>query len=281
MNARITRSLLTAATAFFFAGTAMAQAKSDFNDDGKADLVWRHQTVDSTVVWYMNGATATSSASFPVTGTTNYEVGGVGDVNGDGHPDLILRNKADGGSYTWFTVSGTTLLTGAPLPTVADQNWKISGLGDFNWDGRDEIVWRHYGTGQNAYWTTSGWSTYTGSVALPAMTDVNWYLGGVADFDNNGFPDLVWHHMTTGANILWLMTGTNGTYIGSTKTLASSAAALRPEAVADYTGDGCIDIVMRNVSTGANELWAYDCSINRVSVTPIATVATGWTLSVH
>lgn len=284
MNAHFTRSFLTMATAaatLFTAGTAMAQTKSDFNADGKADLVWRKSSADQTVLWYMNGASYTSVASFAPTGSVNNDVGGVGDVNGDGHPDLVLRNKVNGSHSVWFTGVGTSVFHTTILQTLADLNWKIAGLGDFNFDGRDDIVWRNYRTGENMYWTTKNWSDYDKTVALPGSGDLNWYLGGVGDFDNNGYPDLVWHNTSTGANGIWMMSGTNGTTIASVKGLDSSAAALRPDAVADYTGDGCIDIVMRHATTGAAELWAYDCNINRVSVTPIGTVDTGWQISVH
>lgn len=283
MSARFTRSLLTAAAAAttLFSAGALAQTKSDFNNDGKADLVWRHQTVDSTVVWYMNGASALGSANFVAIGSPDWQVGAVGDINGDGAPDILWRHRVGGNVHAWNMGAGTNVLVAQAMPTVADLQWQIAGIADFNWDGRDDIVWRHYGTGQNVYWTTTAWSTYASSVYLPTVADTQWYLGGVADFDNNGYPDLVWHHNTSGQNVIWMMGGTNGTTYLSTKTLPTTAAALRPEAVADFTGDGCIDIAFRNSGTGANELWRFDCAVNRVGVSPISTVDTGWKIGVH
>ncbi len=38
---------------------------------------------------------------------------------------------------------------------------------------------------------------------------------------------------------------------------------------------------MRNSSTGANELWVYDCNINRVAVSPMSTVDPVWKIGVH
>ena len=34
----------------------------DFNNDGKPDILWQHQTQGALVVWYMNGTTMTKSA---------------------------------------------------------------------------------------------------------------------------------------------------------------------------------------------------------------------------
>ena len=33
--------------------------------------------------------------------------------------------------------------TSAFLPTIADTNWEIKALGDFNGDGRTDVVWRN------------------------------------------------------------------------------------------------------------------------------------------
>ena len=46
------------------------------------------------------------------------------DVNGDSHPDLIWRNATTGENVVWF-LNGTTLLSQASLPTVADTSWVL------------------------------------------------------------------------------------------------------------------------------------------------------------
>ncbi|HYO71509.1 MAG TPA: VCBS repeat-containing protein [Archangium sp.] len=288
MNARLTRNLLTVATAtatLFSAGSAMASAKSDFNADGKADIIWRHQPADALHIWYMSGETYIGGAALQVTGSTLWDVQTVGDFNGDGKPDLGLRNTSTGENHIWVgygPASTTQFFSAVATTTVLDQNWKMSGAGDFNWDGYDDLVWRNYSTGAVQLWYMKGASVVS-RVNLPAVTDTKWYLGGVADFDNNGYPDLVWQNLTTGQNQLWMMDGTGGTTISSIKSLpTSSVPAMRPEAVADYTGDGCIDILRRNSTTGANELWVFDCTINRVRVAPVGAVTDlNWKIGVH
>ena len=71
------------------------------------------------------------------------------DFNGDCKSDIVWRNAATGQNYLYF-MNGTTIL-GAEgyIRTVADQNWQVAGVGDFDGDGKADILWRNSATGQN------------------------------------------------------------------------------------------------------------------------------------
>jgi hypothetical protein len=58
-----------------------------------------------------------------------------------------------------------------------DTNWEIGGTGDFNRDGKVDILWRNYGAGlgYNVVWYMDG-VTLTGSEWLPTVADVNWRI---------------------------------------------------------------------------------------------------------
>jgi hypothetical protein len=51
----------------------------------------------------------------------------------------------------WY-LDGAQFLSAAYLFTVADQSWTIVGTGDFNADGKIDILWRNTSTGTNAIW---------------------------------------------------------------------------------------------------------------------------------
>jgi hypothetical protein len=40
----------------------------------------------------------------------------------------------------------------AALYTVQDQRWQVVGVGDFDGDRVDDILWRHSGNGSNTVW---------------------------------------------------------------------------------------------------------------------------------
>ena len=59
-------------------------------------------------------------------------------------------------------------------------------------------------TGRNAIWFMAG-TTMTKSSYLTTVADLDWYIGGVGDYDSDGTADILWRHDTTGGNAVWLM----------------------------------------------------------------------------
>ena len=41
---------------------------------------------------------------------------------------------------------------------MADQSWQIAGIGDFDGDGKDDILWRNASTGENYLYPMDGTS---------------------------------------------------------------------------------------------------------------------------
>jgi hypothetical protein len=106
----------------------------------------------------------------------NWEVGGVGDFNRDGYPDILWRHYGTGGQNQVWYMKGAARKGTATVPTFANLDWKIGGVGDFNRDGYPDILWRLDGTGgKNAVWYMKG-VTQTGSANLPALADINWRI---------------------------------------------------------------------------------------------------------
>ena len=68
-------------------------------------------------------------------------------------------------------------------------------------DGRDDVFWRHRDTGANALWRSADHATQ-----LPMMdiTNAEWQLAGIHDYDGDGPADVMWRNSRTGANVLWL-----------------------------------------------------------------------------
>jgi hypothetical protein len=60
---------------------------------------------------------------------------------------------------------------------VTDTNWQIVGTGDFNGDGKTDILWRNKSTGQNIIWFMNG-ATYNSYGELMQVTDTNWEIVG-------------------------------------------------------------------------------------------------------
>jgi hypothetical protein len=72
-----------------------------------------------------------------------------------------------------WLMSGWTVTSSAAFGTV-DLNWQIAGVGDFDGDGKADLVWRNTATGDVAMWLMSGW-TVTNSADF-ATVDLNWQI---------------------------------------------------------------------------------------------------------
>jgi hypothetical protein len=132
-------------------------AIGDLNGDGNVDIAVANAVADSVTVLYADDATGTSftPTTIGLAGATPVSIG-VGDLNGDGRPDLAVLGRSSGtvipllkdASGNGFTV-GTALATGAP-PTTCDPgdpscqptspNPRSLAVGDLDGDGRDDIA---------------------------------------------------------------------------------------------------------------------------------------------
>jgi len=93
---------------------------------------------------------------------------------------------------------------------VPDANWKVIGLGDFNRDHKNDIVWRNSSTLDCAVWSMND-TTFVSAAFLPKV-GVPWQLVGIGDMNGDGDADMIWQTTSTHQLALWQM---NQTAFGS------------------------------------------------------------------
>jgi hypothetical protein len=81
-------------------------------------------------------------------------------------------------------------------------------VGDFNGDGRADILWHNATTGENYLFPMNGTAVLAGEGAIRAMPSVNWNVAAVGDFNGDGKADILWRNTVTGDNYLYPMNGT-------------------------------------------------------------------------
>jgi ELWxxDGT repeat protein len=239
---------------------------SDFNGDGKADVLWRN--TDGTLAdWTMRGTVIASSATVasaggPVKPDASWSIAGVGDFNGDTRSDVLWRNAS--GELTEWQMTGATIsasgdVTSGGVAVRPDASWSAAAIGDFNGDGRKDILWRN-NSGEVTAWLMNGTaiagSSDLTSGGVAARPDASWSVAGVGDFNHDGRADILWRN-SSGALAEWLMNGTTITGSGS---ITSGGVAVAPDAtwhiveIGDFNADGNADILWRN-NSGALAEW--------------------------
>jgi len=114
--------------------------------------------------------------------------------------------------------------------------WELVGSGQFNNDGRQDLLWRNTVTGQNSVWFMNG-TTLLGSAYLPTVTDLDWVIEAVADLNGDGQSDLFWRNRSTTQVAVWVMTGTT---VAQAKTLGNVPVPPGPYGIVEtlLTDDG-------------------------------------------
>ena len=239
----------------FLANIWFVAGLGDFNGDGRDDILWRRDDgamtnwLGTTSGSFADNSTNASDVVSPI-----WHIAGIGDFNGDGRDD-ILWSRDDGALTNWLgQANGGFVSNGANASTVVSRDWRIVGTGDFNGDGRDDILWRK-DSGDLSNWLgqpNGGW--LDNNAIAGTVVENSWKVIGTGDFNGDSRDDILWRHID-GRLTNWLGTPTGGYQDNAVNALNSVDPVWRVVATGDYNGDGRTDILWRrNIGTLSNWL---------------------------
>jgi cysteine-rich repeat protein len=166
-----------------------------------------------------------------------------------------LEQCDDGNTSNADACSSTCLAQAVPPPTTRP-------VGDYNGDGKSDVLWRNGSTGANAIWRSAISSTQQ---PVTGVTNLAWRVVGRGDFDASGQADILWRNSSTGANVIWR--AANSRTQQAVATVPSQS--WRVAGVADFNADGRADILWRNDASGANVLWRSALSTQAQNLTAV------------
>src|SRR5260370_19049112 len=91
----------------------------------------------------------------------------------------------------------TSPLVTCRTPFRSNPDRQIAGIGDFNGDGKADILWRNTSTGEIRVWLLNG-TSLIGNGGLATLSKPNFQIAGVGAFNGDGKADILWRNTSTG-----------------------------------------------------------------------------------
>jgi VCBS repeat-containing protein len=231
-------------------------ALGDLDGNGTLDIVTAHALVNNS-----GGASIllgdglggfTRAAGSPVTVFGVGQGVALGDLNGDGRPDIVLTTLANfGGGYAVLINTGNGTFAPAINTPIANSNVIDPTLADVNHDGKLDLVLPDFQNGVVQVALGNG----DGTFGTPTAFNTNIVpdapgRAAVGDLNHDGNPDIVATN-GLGHNIgVLLGDGHGGFTLAGTFNAGQLPAAV---ALGDLNGDGNLDAVVDNRDLGGND----------------------------
>jgi hypothetical protein len=206
---------------------------ADLDGDGKPDLLFEYNDVIRAMIGtgvgsFLPGQTFAAGAGFMA----------VGDVNGDGIPDVVAVFQ---GTKSLDLMLGNGNGTFHAPQTLASGYFGTAAIADVNGDGKPDLVVENY-PGSISVLVGNGNGTFAAPQSVAATTSAQPLT--VVDLNGDGNPDIVVPNPSQGTVSVFKGNG-DGTF-GAAQTFATGGGAV---VTADFNGDGVPDLAVQDLST--------------------------------
>jgi len=189
------------------------------------------------------------------------------------------------GSGLAFSADGTELLIGGQGHGLGDTGAAYVAIarratpGDADNDGDADLLWTGPGNGV-ALWRLQGTSLVAQNTLSASAAGTGYTIQATGDFDGDGRTDILWRYGPNGVMSMTLLGSTNGQPSVRAANLAWGLrmdAGWRVAAALDFGQDGRADLLWRNSTTGAVQLWTMGAQ-SRLDMQGVAAPGLEWAL---
>jgi hypothetical protein len=273
---RTVPALFTVGSAQFFSGLNNNGfvASGDWDGDGKQDIVVTNygdgtaagagQTI--TFLYGKGDGTFGSPVSLPVGGSADsVSFLAIGDLNNDGHPDIVTVQTDQGteaGTLTVFLGSEVGAFTKAKVYSTGSSRPSWVGIADLTGTGKQDVVVTHIGNSKTASGRNITVFKGNGTGELELFNTINIPLAdgvpmaaAIAKIDADNIPDLAVTFATVPPDdtspqtpgVVRIYTGNGDRSFTETGTFESGGPLPVAIVAADMDGNGSTDLVVANV----------------------------------
>jgi hypothetical protein len=150
-------------------------------------------------------------------------------------------------------MNGTAVLNqNSSFVSNVPSQWSIKGTGDFNGDGKADILWQDT-SGNVAIWEMNGTTVLNQNSSFVANVPSNWSIVGTGDFNGDGKADILWRK-SNGDVGEWLSNSGAG-YQGFTPVILQNVdPSWTIQGIGSFDGTANSDILWRNTN-GDTGIW--------------------------
>ena len=251
-------------------------AAGDLDGDGKPDMI-SGSIVDKTISVFRNisspGAISFAPKTDYATDDNPYSIA-VGDLDGDGRPDIAVTNYVSNTISIYkntSSIGNISFAAKADISTGADLGpWAIV-IGDLDGDGKpDMAVTNNYTNTVSVFRNASVTGNISFAAPIHFYADLQPMGLAIGDMDGDGKPDLVW--AINGENIAFRVelnqSSPGNLAFAATPSNIYNISSAYDVAISDINGDGHPDLVIS--SHGKISLFQNASTIGNVSFSAIA-----------
>ena len=231
----------------------------DFGWTRLADILWQRSSTRELSLQL----TPAQTRILPRIPAAEFVVAAVGDLDGDGYPELIMRSTATGETQEWRLSSAWDAVSVKTIHAGNNLGWNLIGSRDFDGDGNHDILWRNASTGMTLIWFMKG-SSIRASTVVHQGGNTDWTIAGLDDFDADTKTDILWRHVPSGMTLLWRM---NGASIQQSVAIHNGGnQSWSIVGVGDFNADFRPDVLWRDGAAGTVLYWQMDVAQIKASV---------------